>query len=70
MIFLRERGSPDVVPALLTSMRFSRGRQGRIAEVMDELAGQKFGTDWFEWMLWQERKPADHPPSVTDPFQA
>ncbi|WP_298985009.1 DUF3179 domain-containing protein [uncultured Roseibium sp.] len=69
MIFLRERGSPDVVPALLTSMRFSRGRQGRIAEVMDELAGQKFGTDWFEWMLWQERNPQIIPHPSLIPFK-
>lgn len=69
MVFLRERGNPDVVPALLTSMRFSRGRQGRIAEVMDELAGQKFGTDWFEWMLWQERNPQIVPHPSLIPFK-
>lgn len=57
LAFLVRRGNPDVVPALLTSMRFSRRRSDEIAEAMQVLSGQKHGTDWFEWMLWQEKNP-------------
>lgn len=57
MALLKSRGNPDVVPALLTGLRFSRRRRDEIADVMEALTGETFGTDWFDWMLWQERNP-------------
>lgn len=57
MTLLKARNSPDVVPALLTGLRFSRRRRDEIADVMEALTGEDHGTDWFDWMLWQERNP-------------
>jgi len=69
MAFLVQRGNPDVVPALLTGMRFGRRRSDEIAEVMQTLTGANLGTDWFDWMLWQEKNPqlAPHPSLI--PFK-
>ncbi len=67
--FLRQRGNPDVVPALLTAMRYARRRDDEIAEVMDELADQNIGDDWFDWMLWQERNPQIVPHPSLIPFK-
>ncbi|MEM6481064.1 MAG: DUF3179 domain-containing protein [Pseudomonadota bacterium] len=55
MRFLQERGNPDVVAGLLSSLRFSRSREPAVAQVMETLTGESHGTDWFNWMLWQER---------------
>ncbi len=69
MAFLKDRGNPDVVPALLTGMRFSDRRRDDIVEVMEALTGKQLGTDWFEWMLWQERNPQVVPHPSLIPFK-
>ncbi len=69
MAFLLERGDPDVVPALLTSMRYNGRRREDIIKVMEKLSGQDFGDDWFEWMLWQERNPQLVPHPSLIPFK-
>ncbi|MEM1164270.1 MAG: DUF3179 domain-containing (seleno)protein, partial [Pseudomonadota bacterium] len=63
MRLLQERGNPDVVAGLLSSLRFSRSREPDVARVMEALTGETHGTDWFDWMLWQERHAeiAPHP---------
>ncbi|WP_170478869.1 DUF3179 domain-containing protein [Ruegeria arenilitoris] len=69
MVYLRQRGNKDVVPALLTAMRYARRRDDQIAEVMEVLTGQSHGTDWFEWMLWQERNRQIVPHPSFIPFK-
>ncbi len=69
MAFLTERGKPDVVPALLTAMRYGRRRERDIAKVMEALSGARHGTDWFEWMLWQERNAQIVPHPSLIPFK-
>ena len=69
MDFLTQRGNPDVVPGLLTGMRFGRRRQHEIVNVMQVLSGQTIGADWFEWMLWQERTPQIVPHPSLIPFK-
>lgn len=69
MAFLVQRGTPDVVPALLTGMRYGRRRSDEIAKVMQTLTGEKIGTDWFDWMLWQERNPQLVPHPSLIPFK-
>lgn len=54
--YFRERNNKDSVAVLLLSMRFP-SNAARIAEVLEQITGEKFGTDWNEWMLWQERNP-------------
>ncbi len=69
MAFLTARGNPDVVPALLTAMRYGRRRERDIAKVMEALSGARHGTDWFEWMLWQERNAQIVPHPSLIPFK-
>ncbi|WP_299945208.1 DUF3179 domain-containing protein [uncultured Ruegeria sp.] len=69
MEFLIKRGDPDVVSALLTSMRFSGRRVGDITKVMETLTGESLGASWFEWMLWQERNPQIVPHPSLVPFK-
>ena len=69
MEFLTKRGDPDVVPALLTGMRYSRRRGREISQVMQSLTGQNIGADWFEWMLWQEKNPQIVPHPSLIPFK-
>ncbi len=69
MEYLLARGNPDVVPALLTGLRFSDRRRDEISEVMEALTGQQLGTDWFDWMLWQEQNPQVIPHPALIPFK-
>ncbi|MDA7963127.1 DUF3179 domain-containing protein [Ruegeria sp.] len=69
MAYLARRGNPDVVPGLLTGMRFARRRQFEIVDVMQSLTGQTLGPDWFEWMLWQEKNPQIVPHPSLIPFK-
>ncbi|WP_170429378.1 DUF3179 domain-containing protein [Ruegeria arenilitoris] len=69
MAFLVQRGNPDVVPALLTGMRYGRRRSDEIADVMQALTGESIGADWFDWMLWQERNPQLVPHPSLIPFK-
>ena len=69
MTFLKQRGDPDVVPALITAMRYGRQRQFDIVDVMQSLTGEATGPDWFEWMLWQERNPQIVPHPSLIPFK-
>ncbi|GAA6161590.1 hypothetical protein NBRC116589_37640 [Ruegeria sp. HU-ET01832] len=69
MAFLVKRGKPDVIPALLTAMRYGRRRSDEITEVMQTLAGENIGVDWFDWMIWQERNPQIVPHPSLIPFK-
>ena len=69
MAFLKARGKPDVVPVLLAGMRFAQGRRDKIANVMETLSGESYGTNWFDWMLWQERNPQIVPHASLTPFK-
>ncbi|MEM9523926.1 MAG: DUF3179 domain-containing protein [Pseudomonadota bacterium] len=69
MARLASRGNPDVVPALLTALRFSRQRGREIGRVIETLTGEEHGADWFEWMLWQERHPEIKPHPSLIPFK-
>jgi hypothetical protein len=55
---LVERGNPDVVPALIQSLRFLQSNDPwTITAALQSLTGESLGGDWNKWMLWQE----DHP---------
>ncbi|CUJ86566.1 hypothetical protein RUE5091_00482 [Ruegeria denitrificans] len=69
MAFLVQRGNPDVVPALLTGLRYGQRRRDEIAKTMQTLTGQNIGTDWFDWMLWQEKNPQVVPHPSLIPFK-
>lgn len=69
MAILVQRDNPDVVPALLTGMRYARRRSSDIVKVMQTLTGESIGQDWFEWMLWQEKNPQIVPHPSLIPFK-
>ncbi|MEL6451563.1 MAG: DUF3179 domain-containing protein [Pseudomonadota bacterium] len=57
MAAITDRGSPDMAAALITALRFSRSRGPQIAAALEAITGEDYFTDWFAWMLWQERNP-------------
>lgn len=57
MSYIKERGDLDMVAGLLLSLRFSRARGSVIGQTLETLTGEDYGTDWFDWMLWQEANP-------------
>jgi len=55
---LVERGNPDIVPALIQSLRFlQRDDPWTVTAALQSLTGESFGGDWNKWMLWQEDRP-------------
>ncbi len=61
MAAIKARGNPDMSASLITALRFSRGRGPQIAATLSAITGEDYFTDWFEWMLWQERNPQIRP---------
>ncbi|WP_299619478.1 DUF3179 domain-containing protein [uncultured Tateyamaria sp.] len=61
MALMKARGNTDMVASLITSLRFSRARGVQLAETLRALTGEDYFTDWFDWMLWQERNPQIKP---------
>ncbi len=57
--FFADRGDPDAAALLIMAMRFVR--DPAIPKALEAITGEKFGADWFGWMLWQEAHPEIHP---------
>ena len=53
---LRPRGNIDVVPALILALRFVRG-DPLIATTLEALTGARHGSNWYDWILWQQAHP-------------
>lgn len=67
---LVERGNPDVVPALIKSLRFlQRDDPWTVTAALQSLIGESFGGDWNKWMLWQEDNPEIIPFEGFDSFK-
>ena len=58
---ISDRGNPDMVPGLITAMRFSRAPRDFFQPTLAKLTGDAEPEGWFEWMLWQERHPEIKP---------
>ncbi|MBM7066704.1 DUF3179 domain-containing protein [Actibacterium sp. 188UL27-1] len=54
---IADRGKPDMAAGLILALRFAINRQDAIGRTLERLTGQSHGTQWFDWMLWQERNP-------------
>jgi len=54
---IKERGKPDMAAGLIQAMRFSKGPDKAISDVIAAITGHAGPQTWFEWMLWQERTP-------------
>lgn len=68
LALIEARGNPDAAAALIRALRFTRSRKGAIADTLEAITGQNHGTDWFEWMLWQEANPQIRPHPATIQF--
>ena len=66
---LEERGDPDVVPALIQALRFVPDRDA-INATLIALVGERPGSTWHDWMLWQEAHPEIEPFAGFDAFKA
>ncbi len=58
--YFKERKNTDGVAPLLLAMRFAPYAK-ELGEALEEITGEKFGSDWNKWMLWQERNPQVRP---------
>jgi len=54
---IREHGKPDVAAGLILAMRYTRRPQGVYVDLLETVTGAQAGTDWNDWMLWQEANP-------------
>lgn len=70
MARLVERGDPDVVPALIQSLRFLQQDPWTVMAALESLTGENFGKDWNKWMLWQEAHPEIVPFEGFDAYKA
>ncbi len=66
---LEERDDPDVVPALIQALRFAPDDEA-INATLVALVHERPGTDWHDWMLWQEAHPEIEPFAGFDAFKA
>ncbi len=66
---LKQRGKTDVVPALIQALRFVPDEEA-INATLEALVGERSGTKWPDWMLWQEAHPEIEPFAGFDAFKA
>lgn len=51
------RGKPDAAAILILALRFAQSEDPPIVAALEKITGAKAGTDWNDWMLWQEANP-------------
>ena len=67
LIFIENRGNPDMAASLIQALRFTRGQRDAIEATLQSITGAQPGAGWFDWMLWQEANPQITPhPSFVD----
>ncbi len=66
---LSAHGDPDIVPGLITALRFATQRRAEIGTLLKDLTGTTEPDTWFDWMLWQERQEAIVPHAAFGPFK-
>jgi hypothetical protein len=52
-----QRNSPDVIPALIRSLRYFPEDSVHTLPLLKKLTGQELGKRWFDWVVWLEAKP-------------
>lgn len=67
---MRERNDRDVVAPLIYALRYLRAEAPRVAVTLEELTGEQHGTNWFQWMLWQQAHQEVEPFAGFDAFQS
>ncbi len=66
-----ERNNTDMVAPLIHALRFlNPGQRPAVARALRKLTGQRFGDNWFSWMVWQEQQTQIKPFDDFDTFLA
>lgn len=65
-----ERNQKDAIPALIQALRFSGRGDPEIVAALEQLSGEKAGTSWNDWMLWQEKNSDIKPFAGFDQFKS
>ncbi len=55
---IRGYGQADIAAGLILAMRYTRHPRQPIIQLLEEVTGAQAGSDWNDWMLWQEANPA------------
>jgi hypothetical protein len=63
IVYLSERGQPDIASGLIVALRYSRYPKDEILNLLEHVTGASPGRSWADWMLWQEATPGvtSHP---------
>ncbi|MFK7794341.1 MAG: DUF3179 domain-containing protein [Gammaproteobacteria bacterium] len=57
--WIAKRNNPDVVPALIRTLRFFPEDSAHTLPLLKKLTGQELGKRWFNWMVWLEANPIE-----------
>ncbi|MBT8446940.1 MAG: DUF3179 domain-containing protein [Gammaproteobacteria bacterium] len=68
--WMRRRGNTDVVPALIDALRYLPQAAAAIVATLEALTGAAPGSEWEDWMLWQQANPGIEPFTGYDRYVA
>jgi len=57
--WMSRRNNPDVVPALIRTLRYFPEDSTHTLPLLKILTGQELGKRWFNWVVWLEANPID-----------
>ncbi len=57
--WVKKRNKPDVVPALIRTLRYFPEDSAHTLPLLKQLTGQELGKRWFNWVVWLEANPID-----------
>ena len=55
--WILQRGKPDVIPALIRSLRYFPEDATQTLHVLKTLTNEELGNRWFNWFVWMEKHP-------------
>ncbi|MDW3095120.1 MAG: DUF3179 domain-containing protein [Gammaproteobacteria bacterium] len=57
--WIKKRNKPDIVPALIRTLRYFPEDSAYTLPLLKQLTGQELGKRWFNWVVWLEANPVD-----------
>lgn len=57
--WIEKRNKPDIVPALIRTLRYFPEDSTHTLPLLKKLTGQELGKRWFHWVVWLEANPID-----------
>ena len=68
--WIAEHGKTDLVAPLITALRYNAVDRTDIAGLLKTITGADLGTQWADWMRWQQDHPEIKPFAGYDRFKA